>query len=237
MTSFDVSMSGKNLSLNFAVDRFANPGGRPDARPAEPPPPSKPDPEPARFRPAQLVPAKSPLRGACTPPRPALTRHTVVLALQAAAAFDLVAWFVLGGMRGLQLLVFRLVVVALCSCVCLDRLLNFHACLVALAASLHFEVPWRHSGGATGATAERLSLATLAAVGVVTAHRGALTLALAAPGGSMLAALLLALAVACLASTLLLGAWAPDVAGVADTAYVATACIIYYLLARMQRLP
>lgn len=212
MTGFDVNMSGKSLSLSLACDRLVAAASRPEPRRAEAPP-GKPEAEaPPKNRTAsRLLPGGATV---CAPPRPTLTRRTVVLACQAAAVFDLLVWHLLGRTPRLQLLVLRLLAVALCSCVCLDSVARFHACLLVLAASLHFEALW----AAADAAPDRVSSATLATALLVAAHRCAL--AMRTENARWLPAVLLAALAACFASTLLLAAWLPATAAATDVAFL-----------------
>lgn len=211
MTGFDVSMSGKSLSLSLAVDRLV--------ASAAPPFPGELKGTPPPLPPIKTEPLPPPRhsKGPLSPylPRPALGRRAVVLVCQGAAVFDLVIWHILGRTHSMQLLVLRLLGVAICSCVCVDVLPRFHACLLLLAASLHFEGLFWHDAP------DRVSLATLAAALAVTAHRCVLA------RGSWLAGVLVAALASAFVSTLLLAAWLPSTVPVGDMLFLALAAAAY----------
>ena len=212
MASFDVSISGKSLNLNFGPTA-------PDASPRQPEPrkpePRKPEPRGAHS----AVLAALPCHGLRSPVRSVLGRRGIVACCQAAAVFDLLIWQALGRGSALQLLVLRLLGVALCSCVCVDVLLRFHACLVLLAASLHFEALWLDA-----APPDRVSVVTLAAALCVTTHK------CLSARRNWLASLLIAALASTFASTLLLAAWLPDTVPVGDVLFLAFAAAVYALL-------
>ena len=208
-------MLGKSLNLNFGPTAPDAPP-KPELRKPElrKPEPHKPEPQ----GPHSAVLAALPCHGLRAPGRSGLGRRGIVVCCQAAAVFDLLIWQALGRGSALQLLVLRLLGVLMCSCVCVDVLACFHACLLLLAASLHFEGLWRDG------TADRVSIATLGAVLGVTAHK-----CLRARRACLASLLLVALA-STFSSTLLLAVWLPSTVPVGDVLFLALAAAVYTLL-------